>query len=147
MPSEFAEMSPILNAYMVGNNSRDKLLFRAGYKCEYCHRSLIDTSWQIEHIKPKSKGGTDQLSNLAVACPRCNLNKREATKGQDLVTGKESRLFNPRKDKWDNHFGVIAGQIVGRSLIGRVTARILFKRTEQQLPPDLCWWPFKGYKG
>jgi len=131
---------------MIVNAIRDNLLFRAGYKCEYCHRVLLNASWQIEHIKPQSKGGTDHPRNLAVACSRCNLNKREATEGKDYVTGKQTRLFNPRRDKWENHFGVVAGQIVGHSLVGRATARLIFKRTEQQLPPDLCWWPLKDLK-
>lgn len=135
---------------MIANSTRDKLLFRSDYKCEYCHRVLLNAawpeSWQIEHIKPRSNGGTDHINNLAVACPRCNLNKREATEGKDYVTGRYTRLFNPRKDQWVNHFGVVAGQIVGRSVIGRATAKLLFKRTEQQLPQDLCWWPLKDLK-
>lgn len=85
--------------------------------------------------------GTDDLQNLAVACPRCNLNKLGATDGIDYVTGKTTRLFNPRVDSWDEHFGVVAGQLVGSTVIGRATAVRLFRRTEQQLPQDLGWWP------
>lgn len=114
--------------------------------CEYCHRVLFDSQWQKEHIKPKAKGGADDLENLAVSCPRCNLNKNKVTEGIDFVTGRKIRLFNPRKDIWEKHFGVVAGQLVGRTAIGRTTARLLFKRTEQQLPPDLSWWPINDLK-
>lgn len=131
---------------MSDNLLRDKLLIQADYECEYCHRILFDSPWQKEHIKPKAQGGTDQFQNLAVSCPRCNLNKNQATEGIDFVTAKKARLFNPRKDKWGNHFGVVAGQLVGRTPIGRTTARLLFKRTEQQLPPDLSWWPINDLK-
>ncbi len=125
---------------------RDKLLIRAEYECEYCHRILFDSPWQKEHIMPKVLGGTDDFQNLAVSCPRCNLNKNQAIESVDLVTAKKTRLFNPRSDKWENHFGIVAGQLVGRTPIGRATARLLFKRTEQQLPPDLSWWPINDLK-
>jgi 5-methylcytosine-specific restriction endonuclease McrA len=104
---------------MIDNLSSDKLLFRAGYKCEYCHRSLFDALWQIEHIKPKAEGGTDNSPNLAVSCPRFNLNKNQASEGVEFVTARKTRLFNPWKDKWENHFGAVAGQLVGRTPIGR----------------------------
>lgn len=120
---------------------KDQLLFRAGYECEYCRRTLLDASWQVEHIRPRQSMGTDDLQNLAVSCPRCNLNKREATAGKDYVTGKMVRLFNPRAHNWGEHFGAVAGQLVGRTSIGRATATRLFRRTEQYLPPDLSWWP------
>ena len=37
-------------------------------------------SWHVDHIKPKSKGGTADLSNLRPLCSKCNLSKgnREA---------------------------------------------------------------------
>jgi hypothetical protein len=126
---------------MIDNMTKDQLLFRAGYECEYCHRTLLDAPWQVEHIRPRKSMGTDDPQNLAVACPRCNLNKREATAGKDFVTNKTVRLFNPRVHNWGEHFGIVAGQLVGRTSIGRATATRLFRRTEQYLPPDLSWWP------
>lgn len=119
----------------------DRLLHRAEYRCEYCQAVLFDMSWQKEHIKPRSDNGTDSFDNLAVSCPRCNLNKGKKKQGKDFVTGKVNPFFNPRIDKWKDHFGIVAGQIVGKSPIGRATASILFRRTEQQLPSDLKWWP------
>lgn len=126
---------------MIDNLIKDQLLLRARYECEYCHRVLLGDSWQVEHILPRHSMGTDDFQNLAVACPSCNLNKREATAGRDYVTGKSGRLFNPRVDNWSEHFGVVAGQLVGRTFIGRATATKLFRRTEQRLPSDLGWWP------
>lgn len=131
---------------MIDNLTRDKLLLRARYECEYCHRVLMGAPWQVEHINPRHSLGTDDLQNLAVACPRCNLNKREAVSGRDYVTGKTVRLFNPRVDRWSEHFGVVAGQLVGRTVIGRATAIKLFHRTEQHLPLDLGWWPITNLK-
>ncbi|MBU1565138.1 MAG: HNH endonuclease [Proteobacteria bacterium] len=131
---------------MIDNLTKDQLLLRAKYECEYCHRVLLDAPWQVEHVRPRCIMGTDDLQNLAVACPRCNLNKREATEGKDYVTGKTARFFNPRVDNWWEHFGVVAGQLVGITVIGRATALKLFRRTEQHLPSDLNWWPITNLK-
>lgn len=119
----------------------DRLLHRAGYRCEYCQTVLFGMSWQREHINPRSDTGTDSFANLAASCPRCNLNKGKKKQGKDFVTGKVNPFFNPRIDKWKDHFGIVAGQIVGKTPIGRATASTLFRRTEQQLPSDLKWWP------
>lgn len=48
-------------------------------KCCYCKRKVsIDnrSSWHLDHFIPIDFGGTDVLSNLVVACPSCNLSKR-----------------------------------------------------------------------
>jgi hypothetical protein len=121
----------------------NRLLFRAQYRCEYCQTVLYEMSWHREHVQPRSADGADIFSNLAVSCPRCNLNKAKKTEGKDYVTGKFVRFFNPRTDRWKDHFGIVAGQLVGKSPIGRATASVLFRRTEQQLPPDLNWWPLR----
>src|SRR6266487_856548 len=42
-------------------------------KCYYCHKKL--TEYHIEHSVPLSRGGTNDISNLVVACPTCNLKK------------------------------------------------------------------------
>lgn len=121
----------------------NRLLYRAGYRCEYCQTVLFGMSWHREHVRPRSDAGADSFENLAVSCPRCNLNKGKKKQSTDFVTGKVERFFNPRADRWKEHFGIVAGQIVGKSPVGRATASILFRRTEQQLPPDLNWWPLR----
>jgi hypothetical protein len=51
---------------------------RAGLRCEYCRLAQAAASsirFHIEHIRPPQHGGSDQLDNLALACPNCNWNK------------------------------------------------------------------------
>ena len=44
---------------------------RAKQRCEYCrmHQALQGATFHVEHILPTSAGGSDELSNLAWACP------------------------------------------------------------------------------
>lgn len=117
------------------------LLNRSRYKCEYCKRRLTDTFWEIDHILSRSHGGTDDLFNLAVCCPRCNRNKGEVIEAVDPVSKLTVPLFNPRTQIWDEHFANSEGYLVGKTPIGRTTACLLLRTTDQFLPADLSWWP------
>ena len=46
--------------------------------CAYC-QNPVGTKYHIEHIVPLSRGGTNNPSNLCVACPKCNLSKHNKT--------------------------------------------------------------------
>jgi hypothetical protein len=123
----------------VGSNLED-LLKRANYKCEYCHIRLQERQWQKEHIISRSRGGPDTASNLAVSCPKCNLNKGDRILAEDPVSSLTVPLFNPRRGLWGEHFRyTFDGHIVGTTAIGRATAALLFRLTNQSLPKDLKW--------
>ena len=62
------------------------------------------TPFDTEHVIPSSKGGSDELENLAFSCGGCNGYKSNRTTWFDPVDGNEVPLFNPRIDKWDTHF-------------------------------------------
>ncbi len=49
---------------------REYLLEKFNRTCAYC--GAKDVALEVEHIKPKSKGGTNRVSNLAIACVLCN---------------------------------------------------------------------------
>jgi len=74
----------------------------------------------VEHINP---GNGDDLDNLCLACPNCNLSKATAVKAVDLEIGEEVPLFNPRTQTWDEHFEWVDNhaQIRGVTPIGRAT--------------------------
>jgi 5-methylcytosine-specific restriction endonuclease McrA len=58
----------------------------------------------IEHIIPEAAGGPTVRANLWLACHRCNEFKGDRTHATDPVSGKSVRLFNPRTQKWHEHF-------------------------------------------
>lgn len=101
---------------------------RAFYVCEYCLIAESDTFFgcEIEHIIARKHGGLTVLDNLAYACVLCNRNK-----GSDIASvdanGKISPLFNPRVDRWREHFNFDAAscRITPASAIGHATVRLL----------------------
>jgi len=60
-----------------GYEVREYLLEKWGRKCAYCGKTNIPL--EVEHIVPKSRGGTDRVSNLTISCRKCNLEKGNQT--------------------------------------------------------------------
>jgi 5-methylcytosine-specific restriction endonuclease McrA len=58
---------------LAGYELREYLLEKWGRTCAYCGKK--DIPLQIEHIIPRSEGGTDRVSNLTPACEPCNRRK------------------------------------------------------------------------
>jgi len=58
---------------LAGYEVREYLLEKWGRKCAYC--GVENVPLQIEHIRPKSKGGSNRVSNLTLACQKCNQKK------------------------------------------------------------------------
>ncbi len=58
---------------LAGYELREYLLLKWGHACAYCGKQAIPL--QIEHIVPKAKGGSNRVSNLCIACEKCNQDK------------------------------------------------------------------------
>lgn len=44
-------------------------------KCYYCQKKVKWGAHHIEHVIPVSRGGTNDISNIVIACPPCNMHK------------------------------------------------------------------------
>lgn len=99
---------------------------RAHHYCEYCrlHQDeLAFIAFHMEHIISKKHDGPDDDSNLALSCHWCNFNK-----GTDIATLVDNLLvplFNPRTQRWEEHFARRGTLIVSLSSTGRGTVRLL----------------------
>jgi len=60
-----------------GYEIREYLLEKFGRKCCYCSKENIPL--EIEHIIPKSRGGTNRVDNLCLSCRECNQKKGNMT--------------------------------------------------------------------
>ena len=100
---------------------------RADSICEYCrmpqHCDLL--TFQIDHIIARKHHGTDDLSNLALACFACNNHKGPNIAGVDPDTKEVVRLFHPRQGQWKDHFEWQGAILVGRTPVGRATIDVL----------------------
>jgi hypothetical protein len=99
---------------------------RAGGRCEYCRLHCDDAdflSFHVEHVIAKQHGGSDDAENLCLACSECNWAKGPNLAG--LFEGKPYPLFHPRKQQWKRHFRWEQTTLVGRTLSGKATVRVL----------------------
>lgn len=51
---------------------KKQALEQAEYKCQSCGKKLDYATSLVDHIKPKSEGGTSQVSNIQILCEECN---------------------------------------------------------------------------
>jgi hypothetical protein len=59
---------------LINDATKQLIRERAEYLCEYCHspERLSANRFTIEHVMPRSLGGSDDIDNLALACRRYN---------------------------------------------------------------------------
>jgi HNH endonuclease len=101
---------------------------RAAEQCEYCRipQSSQEATFHVDHIKPRSAGGLTVPDNLALACVSCSLRKAARTEVRDPRSGAEVAIFNPRTDRWSEHFlWTPRWQVKGTTPTGRATCAAL----------------------
>jgi hypothetical protein len=100
---------------------------RARRCCEYC---LVPADYfllahEVDHVIAHKHGGETALDNFALSCARCNKRKGSDIASLDPETGELVALYNPRRDRWTDHFQFSGAEITPRSAIGRTTVRLL----------------------
>ena len=108
---------------------------RAAGRCEYCrmHQSLQGATFHVEHVIPRCLGGLSEFDNLAWACPSCNLHKSNHVEVQASAVHEAVPLFNPRIDKWDDHFRWDGYYITGLTPVGQATIDVLRLNHERRI--------------
>jgi hypothetical protein len=109
---------------------RTAVVARAQGQCEYCQiydsRELNPYPHEIDHIIAEKHGGKTAAENLAYTCFPCNRHKGSDIASFDPQTGNVIQLFNPRVQKWDDHFRLDKdGAITGLTAEGRTTTALL----------------------
>jgi len=62
---------------LAGYEVREYLLEKWGRRCAYCGNAGVPL--QIEHLVPRTRGGSNRVSNLTLACEKCNQKKGSQT--------------------------------------------------------------------
>ncbi|MBC8503025.1 MAG: HNH endonuclease [Nitrosopumilus sp.] len=55
---------------------RHEVFKNANYKCQECGNTKDNTILEIDHIRPVSQGGSNELDNLQCLCKECNMAKK-----------------------------------------------------------------------
>jgi len=76
--------------------SRRNIFERDRYTCQYCDRQPERSELSVDHVVPKSRGGTTTWSNVVLACTECNARKRDHLPEE---TGMRLRR-PPREPPW-----------------------------------------------
>ena len=115
----------------------------AGRRCGYCHssESLTGMPLEFDHILPEAAGGPTTRENLWLACHRCNEHKGNRTHAADPLTGERAVLFNPRAQRWHDHFAwnPDGALIVGLTPSGRATVEALRLNNEYVVEARRFW--------
>ena len=93
--------------------SRNAVFKRDNYECQYCEKSLSFSQITIDHIIPKSHGGSNTFENCVAACHDCN-----EKKGSRLLQETEMKLIKnpetpngylvvtPHKENWHSNWNI-----------------------------------------
>ena len=57
--------------------SLQKLCMIFDYTCQICHERFDKKDMTVEHIFPRSKGGTKEIENITLTCAKCNQMKKD----------------------------------------------------------------------
>ena len=108
---------------------RRLVIERAGACCEYClsQEEYSVQAFSVEHISPRLSGGLTVAENLAYSCQGCNSHKAIKTATIDPVTEATVKLYDPRQQRWSDHFSwnEDCSEIIGLTAIGRATIEAL----------------------
>jgi len=129
---------------LAGYEVREYLLEKWGRKCAYCGASNVPL--EIEHIQPKSKGGTNRVSNLTIACRNCN--KKKSNRSIEDFLKRKPTVLKRIKAQTKKSLKDTAAVNATRYAIGNVLksfglpvtfwsgGRTKFNRTQQKYPKD-----------
>ena len=106
---------------------RRQVIQRAANRCEYCQLAQEGqaATFHIDHVIPVAEEGKTTLENLALACVACSLHKSARLTAIDPVSGEEAPIFNPRQQRWRDHFEWDDVRVMGLTAIGSATVVVL----------------------
>jgi len=111
----------------MAKSRRQRVIDRAGNRCEYCQmpQNCSSLPHELDHIRSQKLHGPSTLDNLCFACAPCNSAKGALASGYDPKSNELVRLFHPREDSWEDHFEWNGPTLIGKTSIGRATVDVL----------------------
>ena len=114
---------------LFGYEVREYLLEKWGRGCAYCSEKNVPL--EIEHIVPKSRGGSDRVSNLTLACHTCNQKKGNQTAAEFGHPEVQAHAAAMNATRWALYQKL---QITGLPIECGTGGRTKYNRTRLSLP-------------
>jgi 5-methylcytosine-specific restriction endonuclease McrA len=86
--------------------SRRNLFKRDRNRCQYCGARPGTPELTIDHLVPRSRGGTSSWTNCILSCVPCNARKADRTPSEAGMTVRAA----PVKPAWKPHFTIRVGE-------------------------------------
>jgi len=83
----------------ISKKVRFEVFKRDKFSCQYCGKSAPDTVLVIDHIKPVSKDGDSEISNLITACFDCNSGKSDRELSDDTAIKKRKLMLDQLQER------------------------------------------------
>lgn len=123
---------------LAGYEIREYLLEKFQRKCAYCGKENVPL--EIEHIVPKSRGGSNRISNLTIACHKCNQDKGSMTAAEFGFPNVQKQAMKPLQDaaivtatRWAIYDTLVTS---GLSIECGTGGRTKYNRTQFGLPKE-----------
>lgn len=97
---------------------------RTGGHCHLCNKKLARKNhgkhgrkgcWDVDHSRPKARGGTDHGNNLVAACTSCNRSKQDGTNG--AIRAKNGFTSRPKSREERRSAAATAGVVTAVTLV------------------------------
>lgn len=134
------------------NDQRTRIYDRTSGRCHLCHKKLAFKNygvlgargaWEVEHSRPKAKGGTNHMNNLFAACISCNREKGTGSSASArAIHGKQKAPLSITKRKAAKAENAFVGGSLGALLgipagaLGMALGAIVGARIGNGLNPD-----------
>ena len=103
---------------LAGWQLRSYVFHRDGARCAYCGSTKAE-HYELDHIVPRSRGGTDRVSNLVVSCRDCNVEKGNQS-AEEFLARRPARLAAVRRIRRASLAGASQMNIIVPELMRRL---------------------------
>lgn len=73
----------------ISKKNRFEVFKRDSFTCQYCGKSSPEVVLEVDHIKPVSKGGDNEIINLITSCFDCNRGKSDKELSDSSIVNKQ----------------------------------------------------------
>lgn len=80
---------------MTLEDRRSAVYIRDGGICHICGGHVGIANFHLDHLVPRSKGGSNDLDNLGLSHPGCNISKGNRQPGDKKLTGQINVYLDP----------------------------------------------------